>query len=191
MTTLQRQGGHHKVRGREEVQKLLGEGLFRKSKTKQSGRVGKQPKWLQEIESLRQTAGRPYVPTGAMVHDDNDAVFVDLTKAFDTVFHEGLRKVLGKCECPSKFINLVKALHDKMQVHVPQGTYIFKEFAVTNDVKHGSMLAPTLFALYRTAMLEVAFDSVGNSIYIQTHTNPDLSNVTHNPDPSEGDAVCR
>ena len=99
--------------------------------------------------------------------------------------------MLGKCECPSKFINLVKALHDKMQVHVPQGTYIFKEFAVTSDVKQGSMLAPTLFALYRTAMLEVAFDSVGNSIYVQTHTNPDLSNVTHNPDPSEGDAVCR
>ena len=85
--------------------------------------------------------------------------------------------MLGKCECPSKFINLVKALHDKMQVHVPQGTYIFKEFAVTNDVKHGSMLSPTLFALYRTAMLEVAFDSVGNSIYIQTHTNADLFNV--------------
>ena len=85
--------------------------------------------------------------------------------------------MLGKCECPSKFINLMKALHEKMQVHVAQGNYIFKEFAVTNDVKQGSGLAPTLFSLYRTAMLEVAFDSVGNSIYIQTHTNPDLFNV--------------
>ena len=71
----------------------------------------------------------------------------------------------------------MKALHEKMQVHVAQGNYIFKEFAVTNDVKQGSVLAPTLFSLYRTAMLEVAFDSVGNSIYIQTHTNPDLFNV--------------
>ena len=85
--------------------------------------------------------------------------------------------MLGKCECPSKFINLVKALHDKMQVHVAQGNYIFKEFAVTNDVKQGSVLAATLFSFYRTAMLEVAFDGVGNSIYIQTHTNPDLFNV--------------
>ena len=90
MTTLRHQGGHHKVGGREEVQKLLGEGLFRKSETKQSGRVGKQPKWLHEIESLSQTAGRPYVPTGTVIHDDNDAVFNYLTKAFDTVFHEGL-----------------------------------------------------------------------------------------------------
>ena len=74
--------------------------------------------------------------------------------------------MLGKCECPSKFIKLVKALYDKMQVHVVQGHYIFKEFAVTNDVKQGSVLAPTLFSLYRTAMLEVAFHGVGNSIYI-------------------------
>ena len=88
--------------------------------------------------------------------------------------------MLGKCESPSKFINLVKALHalhDKMQAHVAPGNYIFKEFAVTNDVKQGSVLAPTLFSLYRTAMLEVAFDGVGSSIYIQTHTNPDLFNV--------------
>ena len=71
-------------------------------------------------------------------------------------------------------MKMMKALHEKMQVHVAQGNYFFKEFAVTNDVKQGSVLAPTLFSLYRTAMLEVAFDSVGNSIYIQTHTNPDL-----------------
>ena len=45
---------------------------------------------MHEIKSLSQTAGRPYVPTGAMIHDDNDAVFIDITKAFDTVFHEGL-----------------------------------------------------------------------------------------------------
>ena len=77
--------------------------------------------------------------------------------------------MLGKCECPPKFINLAKALHDKMQVDVAQGNYIFKEFAVTNDVKQ--------FSVYRKAMLEVAFDGVGNSIYIQTNTNPNLFNV--------------
>ena len=30
------------------------------------------------------------MPTGTVIHDDNDAVFNYLTKAFDTVFHEGL-----------------------------------------------------------------------------------------------------
>ena len=78
--------------------------------------------------------------------------------------------MLGKCEYPSKFINLMKALHDKMEAHVAQGNYIFKEFAVTNDVKQGSVLAPKLFSFYRTAMLAEAFARVGNSIYIQTLT---------------------
>ena len=86
--------------------------------------------------------------------------------------------MLGKCECSSKFINLVKALHDKMQVHVAQENTSSRNLQSPVDVKQGSVLAPTLFSLYRTAMLEVAFDSVGNSIYIQTHTNPDVFNVT-------------
>ena len=30
------------------------------------------------------------MPTGKVIHDDNDAVFINLTKAFDTVFHERL-----------------------------------------------------------------------------------------------------
>ena len=86
--------------------------------------------------------------------------------------------MLGKCECPSKLIKLVKTLHDEMQVHVAQANYIFKEIQVTSDVKQGGVLAPTLLSFYRTAMLAVAFDGVGKSIYIQTHTNPDLFNVT-------------
>ena len=86
--------------------------------------------------------------------------------------------MLGKCECPSKFINLVKALHGKMQAHVSQENTSSRNLQSPVDVKQGSVLAPTLFSLYQTAMLEVAFDSVGNSIYIQTHTNPDLFNVT-------------
>ena len=29
-----------------------------------------------------QTAGRPYVPFGTVIHDDNDAVFIELNKGF-------------------------------------------------------------------------------------------------------------
>ena len=82
-----------------------------------------------------------------------------------------------KCECPSKFINLVKALHDKMQVHVAQENTSSRNLQSPVDVKQGSVLAPTPFSLYRTAMLEVAFDGVGNSIYIQTNTNPRTTQI--------------
>ena len=35
-------------------------------------------------------------------------------------------------------------------------------FAVTDFVKQGCVLAPTLFSLYLTAMLKAAFDGIGN-----------------------------
>ena len=67
--------------------------------------------------------------------------------AFDTLSHQGLRKVLGKYQCPFKFINPVKLLHNEMQAHGAQGNHISKEFAVINDVKQDSVLAATLFSL--------------------------------------------
>ena len=67
--------------------------------------------------------------------------------AFDTLSHQGLRKVLGKYQCPSKFINPVKTLHNEMQAHVAQGNHVSKKFAAINDVKQDSVLAATLFSL--------------------------------------------
>ena len=46
--------------------------------------------------------------------------------------------------------------------------------SVTDFVKQGYVLASTLFSLYLTAMLAVAFDGVGDGIFIQTRTDADL-----------------
>ena len=67
--------------------------------------------------------------------------------AFDILSHEGLWKVFGKYQCPSKFINLVAALHNEMQAHVAQANHVSKTFAVINDVKQDSVLPATLFSL--------------------------------------------
>ena len=107
------------------------------------------------------------------------AVFIDFTKAFDTVSREGLWSVLKKFGFTEKVINLIKALHVGMQAKVVQGRDTSNEFGVTNGVKQGCVLAPTLFSLYLTAMLEVAFKDVHEGIYIQTRLGADLFNVTH------------
>ena len=107
------------------------------------------------------------------------AVFIDFTKAFDTVSRDGLWSVLKKFGCTGKVVNMIKALHEGMQAKVVQGKDTSNEFAVANGVKQGCVLAPTLFSLYLTAMLEVAFKDVKEGIYIQTRHGADLFNVAH------------
>ena len=98
------------------------------------------------------------------------AVFIDFTKAFDTVSREELWLVLRRFGCTEKVINLIKALHNGMQAKVVQGSEASDQLAVTNDVKQGCVLAPTLFSLFLTAMPDVAFRNVKEGIYIQTRS---------------------
>ena len=65
-----------------------------------------------------------------------------------------------------------------MQAQVAQGRTTSHGFAVTNGVKQGCVLAPTLFSLYLSAMLEVAFKDVNEGVYIRTRHNADLFNVS-------------
>ena len=65
-----------------------------------------------------------------------------------------------------------------MQAQVSHENDTYKKFDVTNDVKQSCVLSPLLFALYLTAMLEVAFDGVQEGIYIQTRHNANLFKVS-------------
>ena len=83
--------------------------------------------------------------------------FVDLTKAFDTVSHEGLWKIMAKFGCPTKFIAMVRQLHDGMLARVQNDGEFSDRFTVTNGVKQGCVLAPTLFSMMFFAMLTAVF----------------------------------
>ena len=83
--------------------------------------------------------------------------FVDLTKAFDTVCREGLWKIMAKFGCPDKFIAMVQQFHDGMCATVQEDGQHSDPFAVTNGVKQGCVLAPTLFSMVFSAMLSDAF----------------------------------
>ena len=106
-------------------------------------------------------------------------VFVDFTKAFDTVGRTGLWKLLRKYGCTDKFTSLVESLHTGMMASVSDGTNSSDSFGVTNGVKQGCVLAPTLFSIFLSAMLEEAFKDLDDGVYIQTRQDADLYNVAH------------
>ena len=90
--------------------------------------------------------------------------FVDLTKAFDTVCREGLWKIMAKFGCPEKLINMVRQFHDGMMATVQDQNASSASFPVTNGVKQGCVLAPTLFSIMFSAMLQDAFADDSNGI---------------------------
>ena len=88
--------------------------------------------------------------------------FVDLTKAFDTVCRAGLWKIMANFGCLTKFIAIVRQFHDDMLAPIQNNGEFSDPFPVTNGIKQGSVLAPTLFSMMFSAMLTAALQDGDN-----------------------------
>ena len=102
------------------------------------------------------------------------AVFVDLTKAFDSVDRNALWEILLKIGCPTDFVTIIRSFHEGMQVSVIENGEISPDFAVTNGAKQGSGLAPLLFVIFFSMMLQVAFQDSSQGIPICCCIDGDL-----------------
>ena len=103
--------------------------------------------------------------------------FVDLTKAFDSVCREGLWRIMAKFGCPQKLITMVHQFHDGMMASVQDQSASSASFSVTNGVKQGCVLAPTLFSMMFSAMLQHAFTDDSNGIKYNCRFDGGLFNL--------------
>ena len=103
--------------------------------------------------------------------------FVDLTKAFDTVSRDGLMKIMTKFGCSPRYIAMVRQFHDGMQARVQNDGEYSEPFLVTNGVKQGCVMAPTLFSMMFSAMLTDAFQDVDAGIPIRYRFDGKLLNI--------------
>ena len=103
--------------------------------------------------------------------------FVDLNKAFDSVSREGLWKILEKFGFPENFVKMVRLFHDDMVARVLNDGGSSKHFQVTNGVKQGCVLAPTLFSMMFAAMLMEAFKDSSTGIPIRYRYDGNLLNL--------------
>ena len=101
-------------------------------------------------------------------------VFIDLTKAFDTVNREGLWRILKHIGCPETFVTIIRLLHEGMAAKVMDGGETSPEFTVTNGTKQGCVLAPTLFSIFFSMMLLVAFKNEETGITIRSRDDKGL-----------------
>ncbi len=84
---------------------------------------------------------------------------------------------MSKFGCPGKFITMVRQFHDGMQAGVQDGDAYSEPFPVTNGVKQGCVLAPTLFSMMFSAMLTDAFHDNEIGVGIRYRTNGKLFNL--------------
>ena len=105
--------------------------------------------------------------------------FVDLTKAFDTVSRPALWQLLETLGYPPKYLQMVIQLHDKQLGSVRIGAELSDPFQIHNGVKQGCVLAPTLFSIFFSAMVEKAFENKDPSelVYIRTRFDGSIFNI--------------
>lgn len=105
------------------------------------------------------------------------AVFIDLTKAFDTVSRTALWEILKKQGVPQLFLNVLQQLHDGMQGRVSSNGEVSEAFSISNGVKQGCVIAPSLFALFFHAMLQEAFKDCSEGVSIQFRCDGSVFNL--------------
>ena len=91
-------------------------------------------------------------------HQDLYITFVEPTKAF--VSREGLWTIMSKFGWPDRFVKIIRLFHDGMMARVLDDGNATDRFQVTNGVKQGCFLAPTLFSLMFSAILAEALREI-------------------------------
>ena len=105
------------------------------------------------------------------------AAFVDLTKVFDTVSRDGVWKILARLGCSHQFLTILCQLHEGQQGQVKHNGSLSGSCHLSNDVKQGRVLAPTLFSIFLSIMLREAKEDLPDGIYIRFQTDGSLLNL--------------
>ena len=105
------------------------------------------------------------------------AAFVDLTKVFDTVSRDALRKILVRLGYPPKFLTNLRQLHEGQQGQVKHNGSLLCSFPVSNGVKQECVIAPTLFSIFFSILLREANEDLPDGIYIRFRTDGSLFNL--------------
>ena len=79
--------------------------------------------------------------------------------------------------CPFRFIAMVRQFHDGMQARVQNDGEPSEPFEVTNGVKQGCVIAPTLFSMMFSVMLMDAFQDSDTGFPIRYRFDGNIFNL--------------
>ena len=97
------------------------------------------------------------------------ACFVDLRKAFDTVWHNGLLYKLMKNQIGRKFFNVIQSMYSSCESAIKFENKQSNYFKLDRGVKQGDSLSPTLFNCFINDLHETFNETCDPLILKHTH----------------------
>ena len=74
-------------------------------------------------------------------------IYYDLVKAYDTVNHKWLLKVLNMYKINNKIINIIENIINKWKINIGYNNNIISKIKLKNWILHGDTMSPFLFVL--------------------------------------------
>ena len=87
-------------------------------------------------------------------HTKQFLVFVDLWKAYDSVPREAMWCALRRLGVPDVLVDIVQSFHSNMVARIRVDGELLEEIGVSNGLRQGCTMAPTLFNLYACVVAE-------------------------------------
>lgn len=88
------------------------------------------------------------VQASSIIGSKSAAIFIDLTKAFDSVWHRGLLYKLHHANCPIYMLWLLKEFLEGRKTRIKINTSVSDTFTNEQGVPQGSPLSPFLFNIF-------------------------------------------
>lgn len=121
------------------------------------------------------------IQTSKLIGQRSAAVFLDISKAFDSVWHAGLLYKLMRLNCPRYLIYLLKDYLNQRRLQVKIKLNFSKEFTPQQGVPQGSPLSPMLYNVYCHDILS-ELENTNNfnpNLYILQYAD-DTALISHN-----------
>ena len=83
-------------------------------------------------------------------------------------------ELLARLGCPPKFLTILCQHHEGQHGQAKHNGSLSDSFPISNGVKQGCVLAPTLFSVFFSIMLREAKDDLPDSMYIRFRTYEEL-----------------
>ena len=86
------------------------------------------------------------------------SIFIDAEKAFDTVWHNGLRKMMHEAKIPTEIIRLISSFLNNRKGCVKVNEHFSREVELTAGVPQGSLLSPIIYIYFTRNMPTIAIN---------------------------------